>query len=87
MTKPQLYQASEQYLLLAPKDEWIFINDIPRHILDKVLIVINSGCFKKYKRWCGITVDECYRIMENDDFTAFKLIPGKSRLEEDKCRI
>lgn len=74
-----LLNQAEVFLESAPKSEWIPLEMIPETFRPEVIELLICGTVT-FRRNAGY---EDYRIIENEDFTKFKLVPGQGTLKKE----
>lgn len=77
---------TRDFMLFCPIGSWVEISTIPGVLFNPVMDILISGSYARPGRINMKNIYKKFRIVENEDFTAFMIVPGKSRLEEEKCQ-
>jgi len=83
-SKIYLIHQAELFLESLPEDRWINIRDIDPVIRKGVVEILTIGMIQKRSRNTGKYI--YLRVVENDDWTMFKLTEGISSLRQGKWR-
>ena len=77
--KSYLMDQAEIFLESTPKMEWVPMYMVPENIKREVVEVLDQGTVM-FRRNSGY---EYFRVIENEDFSKFKLAPGMGTLKKE----